>query len=100
MGLWIVNDSPSKRRDPWDRWDVLTTPMTESEAEEAASLIDALPGVDAFAVGPGENLRLVWDRESVEMFVKALSAYRDSGGAVPQFIIDNLQHWLENVADN
>lgn len=45
-------------------------------------------------------LRLVWDREIVEMFVNALIAYRASGQPVPQGMVDNMKHWLEHVADD
>jgi hypothetical protein len=89
------------QRDPWQRWDVLTSPMTEAEARQVASYIEMqLEGVSAVVEPPGRSLRLVWEREGVEMIVAALTAHRDSGAEVPQGIIDNCHHWLDHVADD
>lgn len=88
------------RRDPWARWDVLTTPMSETEAHLVADYIETrLDDVDAVVVSPGQKLRLVWERQSVELFLDALSAYRAAGGTVPAVITDNLEHWLTHIAD-
>lgn len=87
-------------RDPWQRWEVLTTPLTEEEARAVAEFIAKnLPHAWAGVHGPGEMLRLAWDRESVELFHAALTSYQAAGKTVPQFLIDNLRHWLDHVAD-
>lgn len=87
-------------RDPWQRWEVLTTPMTEAEARAVSQfIVENLPEVSSGVRSPGETLRLAWDRSSVQMFHAALTAHQEAGSDVPQFVIDNLRYWLDHVAD-
>lgn len=88
------------QRDPWDRWEVLTTPMSEPQARRVAEFINGtLPDVDALVESPQRVLRLAWDRDSVRLLRDGLVALRTDGRHVPEGIIGNLDHWLSEVAE-
>jgi hypothetical protein len=80
---------------PMDAWSLLTTPMSQEEAGQAARAIeDRLPHVDAIPIDPRQYLVLAWDRWGVEMFREALNELSAAGRPVPEKLLQDLTDWL------
>lgn len=94
-------ESDTAQRDAWNRWEVLTTSMSEPQARQVAEFINrTFPDVDAVVESPQRLLRLAWDRDTVKLLRDGLVALRTDGTHVPEGIIGDLDHWLSEVAQD
>lgn len=82
------------RQRPENFWTVSTTAMTQTEAEQAAQLIeDRFPEVHAEVIDPRGFMSLALDRWTAEMIREGLVRLRAAGGDVSN-MLEELDEFL------
>ncbi len=98
LGVVTSSEAETQSVPPVDAWRLLTTPMTQDEASQAARAVEErVPHVDAVPIDPRQYLVLAWDRWGVEMIREALGDLSAAGRPVPEKLLQDLTNWLDRA---